>query len=153
MATLYAVAGSKIYIGTEKSAKGTVTEADFTDEVWTEIGGWTQAGAVGDEQEVIEQAVISDNRVRKMKGPLNGGTMENLFLPDPTDAGQIAMKAAVASNNPFSFKIEWGGAGAAATATDKFFALVLPRSKQGGEANTAQIVSWNIAVDSNIVES
>ena len=36
--------------------------------------------------------------------------------------------------------------------TDLFYGLAMPGAKQGGEANTAQLRTWAIAVDSNIVE-
>ena len=108
MAQLYAVAGSKIFIGSRVQGKGLVTAADFADQVWTEIGGWTNAGAIGDTQEVISQSFINERRVRKIKGTRDGGTMENQFAPDGQDAGQIAFKAAIEDCKPHAFKIEWG---------------------------------------------
>lgn len=108
MSNLIAVGGSRIFIGSKKSPKANVLLSDFTGELWIEIDGWTQAGALGDEQEVIEQSVINANRIRKMKGSLNGGTMENTFLPDGLDAGQIKFKSAILSCKPYSFKVEWG---------------------------------------------
>lgn len=236
MADLYAVAGSKIYIGTAVNRKSTVTAADFVGMDWTEIGGWTNAGAIGDTQQVIEQNVISENRTVKIKGTRNGGTMENQFIPDALDAGQIAFKSAIDSCKPHAFKVEWGAAcpkssvvtissaspavitwtahelavnqpvvfsttGALPTGltagttyyvrsagltadeftvsltpggsavntsaagsgthtatvqpvgqTDMFYGLALPGAKQGGDANTAQLRNWSIAIDSNIVE-
>lgn len=158
MAQLYPVAGSKIFIGAAVTAKSNVTEADFASAVWTEIGGWTQAGALGDSVEVISQQVISDNRVRKIKGSADGGTMENTFLPDGTDPGQIAFLAAIDDCRPYQFKIEWGancvpdGQPRPAGLTDMFYGLALPGARQGGAPNTAQLRTWSIAIDSNIVE-
>lgn len=108
MAQLYPVAGSKIFIGNPVNGKSLVTEADFSGAPWTEIGGWTQAGALGDSQELISQPVISDGRMRKIKGLLDGGSMENTFLPDGLDAGQLLFKQAIRSCRPYQFKIEWG---------------------------------------------
>ena len=108
MANLYPVAGSKIFIGGRKTAKGLVTAADFSGETWVRIMGWTQAGALGDSQEVINQSVIDEGRVRKMKGLLDGGSMENTFLPDGSDPGQAAFKAAIKDCKPYAFKVEWG---------------------------------------------
>lgn len=108
MAQLYPVAGSKISIGNPVNGKSLVTEADFAGAPWTEIGGWTQAGALGDSQELISQPVISDGRMRKIKGLLDGGSMENTFLPDGLDAGQLLFKQAIRSCRPYQFKIEWG---------------------------------------------
>lgn len=235
MAQLFAVAGSKIFIGSSMTAaKDTVTEADFTGEVWTEIGGWTSAGSLGDTMELITQKVISSGRVRKVKGTSDAGNMENTFIPDPLDPGQIRFKQAIRACKPYKFKIEWGAgclpegtltaAGAVLTATghglvagqavrfsnaggalptgltagvtyyvlaanltantfgvaltptgtaiattgagtgthsflaqpvgqtDLFYGLALPGAKSGGDADTAQLRTWTIAVDSNIIE-
>lgn len=110
MAQLFPVAGSKLYIGNPVNAKGLVDATDFTSETWVEVGGWTQAGSLGDTQEVISQSVISEQRVRKMKGLRDGGTMDNTFLPDGTDPGQIKFKQAIANCRPYRFKVEWGAA-------------------------------------------
>ncbi len=108
MASLYPIAGSKLYIGNRVTAKGTVTAADFEDAVWTEIDGWANAGAIGDTQEVGEQSLINENRVRKFKTTKNGGTMENQFVPMANDPGQIKFKEAIEDCVPYQFKIEWG---------------------------------------------
>lgn len=106
---LYAVAGSKLYIGSQVASKGTVTAADFAGQEWTEIGGWASAGGIGDTQEVIEQTLINEDRVRKIKGVKNGGTFENTFVPMALDPGQKKFRAAIESCLPYAFKIEWGG--------------------------------------------
>lgn len=241
MASLQAVAGSKIYIGTRVAQKGTVTLADFAaqEAAWTEIGGWANAGSLGDTQELVTQNFINEGRTRQIKGTRVGGSMENTFVPLANDAGQIKFRQAIEECTPYAFKVEWGagcafedvvtisvgtpgvitwlgghalevgapvvfeatggtlptgltadtvyyvvatgitpttfsvaatpggtainttGAGTAtsitATAqpagqTDLFYGLAMPGSKQGGEANTAILRTWAIAVDSNIVE-
>ena len=105
---LYPVAGSKLYIGNRVAAKGEVTAADFTGAEWVEVGGWANAGEIGDTQEVGEQALINERRVRKFKTTLNGGTMDNQFVPMALDAGQIKFKEAIQACQPYQFKIEWG---------------------------------------------
>lgn len=242
MAKLVAVAGSKIFIGTRVAAKGEVKLSDFADQQneWTEIDGWTAAGAVGDTQELITQNFINQNRTRQIKGTRVGGTMENTFVPILNDPGQMAFRQAIEDCSPYAFKIEWGagcvtegvvtitpeddpavvtwagghgleagspiiftpeggdlptglspdtvyyviatgltattfsisatpggaaiettGAGSAtsitATAqpageTDMFYGLAMPGARQGGEANTAMLRTWSIAIDSNVVE-
>jgi hypothetical protein len=109
MAQVYPVAGSKLYIGSRVTGKGTVTAADFAGQVWTEIGGWASAGSIGDTQEIGEQSLINENRVRKFKTTRNAGTMENQFIPVALDAGQIKFKEAIDDCQPYAFKIEWGG--------------------------------------------
>ncbi len=108
MAGLYPISGSKLYIGGRVAAKGTVTAADFAGAAWTEIDGWVNAGTIGDTQEVGEQAFINERRVRKFKTTLNGGTMENQFVPLALDPGQIKFKQAIDDCYPYQFKIEWG---------------------------------------------
>lgn len=108
-ANLFPVSGSKIDIGRRRLPKALLTPADFVGATWVEIGGWTQAGAIGDTQELISQSVISEGRVRKIKGLLDGGMTENTFLPDATDPGQIAFKAAIPDLRPYEFRIRWAG--------------------------------------------
>lgn len=108
MSGLYPVAGSKLYIGSKVTAKGTVSVSDFNGQSWTEVGGWANAGTIGDTQNVGEQELINERRVRKFKTTLNAGTMENQFVPMAADAGQIKFKEAIESCQPYAFKIEWG---------------------------------------------
>lgn len=108
MAGLYPIAGSKLYIGGRVTAKGTVSASDFAGASWTEVGGWANAGAIGDTQDVGEQALINERRVRKFKTTLNGGTMENQFVPMALDPGQIKFREAIEDCQPYQFKIEWG---------------------------------------------
>lgn len=110
MAQLFAVAGSKIFIGTRVAAKEEVTLSDFSaqEAAWTEINGWTSAGSLGDTVELITQNVISGKRTRQAKGTLAGGTMENTFIPMPGDPGQVKFKQAITECTPYAFKIEWG---------------------------------------------
>lgn len=107
---LQAVNGSKIYIGTRVAPKGAVTLADFTaqEAQWTEIGGWTQSGSLGDTQNLITQPFIGEGRERQIKGTRIGGSMENTFAPDSNDEGQIKFKNAIESCSPYAFKVEWG---------------------------------------------
>ncbi len=236
--SLVAVAGSKFFIGSRVAAKGTVTATDFVGQTWTEVDGWTQAGTLGDTQELVSQNFINQGRTRQIKGTRVGGTMENTFVPLPGDPGQQKFNDAIEECTPRAFKIEWGagcaiedtvtisvaepgivtwadghgleegaavmftgtggtlptgleadtayyvvapitatshavaltaggaaiettGAGTAtaitATAqpggqTDMFYGLAMPGAKQGGEANTAILRTWSVAIDSNVLE-
>ncbi len=107
MAKLYPVAGSKIYIGPRVASKLTVTAADFSSLTWTEIGGWTNAGAIGDTQNFGSLAVISERRETPFKTTIASGTSEHQFIPDLNDAGQILMRQAADEDGSYAFKIEW----------------------------------------------
>lgn len=109
MSQLYPVAGSKLFIGSAVVGKGTVEVTDFSGADWLEVGGWANAGSIGDTQEVGEQSLINEKRVRKFKTVLNAGTMENQHVPMALDPGQIRFKEAIESCQPYQFKIEWGG--------------------------------------------
>lgn len=106
---VFPVSGSKLYIGNRVTGKGTVTAADFAGTTWTEVGGWANAGTIGDTQEVGEQSLINENRVRKFKTVRNAGTMENQFVPMANDPGQMLFKEAIEDCQPWSFRIVWGG--------------------------------------------
>ena len=129
MAQVFPVAGSKLYIGNRVTGKGTVTAADFAGQVWTEIGGWASAGSIGDTQEVGEQSLINENRVRKFKTVKNAGTMESQFIPIYLDPGQTLFRKAIDDCQPYAFKIEWGGDCA-------------PESTVAISVGTPGVVSW-----------
>lgn len=158
MATIYPVAGSRIFIGGAVEGNREVTAADFADAAWVEIDGWANAGDVGDTQEVGTQSLINTRRVAKFKTILNGGTMENQFVPIPTDPGQIAFKAAAEDGcGHYMFKIEWGAdcaedEEALEGMTSMFTALALPGTMSGGDASAARLRSWTIDITSNLVD-
>lgn len=108
---LHLIAGSKLFIGNRVTPKSTdLTPADFAGATWTEIKGWASAGQTGDTQEIVEQTLIDGRRVIKMKGVLNGNTMENTFVPIPLDPGQAKFMAAIKDNcGSYQFKVEWSG--------------------------------------------
>ena len=130
MAQVYPVAGSKLYIGSRVTGKGTVTAADFAGQVWTEIGGWASAGSIGDTQEVGEQSLINENRVRKFKTTRNAGTMDSQFIPIYLDPGQTLFRQAIDDCQPYAFKIAWG-------------ADCAPESTVTISVGTPGVVSWN----------
>lgn len=103
------IAGSKIYISRAKVPyKSTVVAGDFTSVLWDEIGGWTEVGELGAEQEVLSQQVISDSITQYGKGGISFPTMTNTFIPDNDDDGQKKFLDAIKSCHPYAFKIEWG---------------------------------------------
>lgn len=116
MANLQTISGSKIYIGLRVVGKGVVSLTDFNGATWTEIGGLTNLGDIGDTQELVSLSFINETRTRQAKGTRTGSTMENTFAPLPSDLGQIAYLAATLSCSPYQFKIEYG-AGCAPTGT------------------------------------
>lgn len=156
MATLYPVAGAKIYIGPAKEVPDEdIDEADFTGTAWTEIKGWQTMGAVGDAATLITESIISRGRDIKMKGTRNAGSMQNNFVIMPADAGQVALIAAEATDYNYPFKIVFDDApatGPAPTGTTLYFiGLVTTAQEQGGGANTARLLNGTVEINTNVL--
>lgn len=147
MPDMYAVAGSKIYIGGTLSAKATdFVVGDYAGQTWTLVDGWETAGTVGDAAEVISTPLINQGRVVKIKGTNDAGSMENNFASYPTDPGQVAMLAAQALKVNKAFKVEWSDG-----VVEYFIALVSSRQRAGGGANDAVMRAFTLEINSNVV--
>ncbi|MBZ9600754.1 hypothetical protein [Phyllobacterium chamaecytisi] len=156
MATLYPVAGCKIYIGPAMDLEdGDMVAADFTSVVWTEVKKWTSMGAYGDAAALITTQVISEARDVKQKGTRNAGQMQNVFAVAATDPGQIALIAAEKTNLNYPIKVELNdkpAVGASPKNSMRYFmALVTSAQEAGGAANTVQSLNSTFEINSNIV--
>jgi hypothetical protein len=117
---LYPVAGAKFYIGPAVNSvpdDADIDAADFAAISFTEVKGWQTMGAIGDAAALITESVISQGRDLKGKGTRNAGSMQNNFIVLPTDAGQVAMIAAEATDYNYSFKLAFDDAPPAKTST------------------------------------
>ncbi|MGA0540731.1 hypothetical protein [Neotabrizicola sp. VNH66] len=101
------IAGSKLFIGGQVAYKSKVTVADFSGQIWTEIGPLTALAGVSVEQGMATQEVINQAITQYRKTVKSFPMMENAVLPDKADAGQIAFTTAAATCNPYAFKVEW----------------------------------------------
>ena len=104
---IYNMAGSTLWIGGPMvlPTSGEVLLADFAGQTWTKIEGWQTAGSVGDTAQATTTTLLSSGRDRKSKGSKNAGTMENTFVPDATDPGQILLTAAAESCSNYAFRV------------------------------------------------
>lgn len=110
-ADLYAVAGTKIYIGPATQTKiADFIESELSGLTYVEIDGFQNMGAYGDSAEIIETNLINRGRKIKQKGTTDAGSMENSFAIIPADPGQIALKAAMKTKSNFAFKVEYDDA-------------------------------------------
>lgn len=146
MPDLYAVAGSKIYIGGVLAGGDGKTAATFSGQTWVEVDGWETAGAIGDAREVISTNLINTARTQKQGGTKDAGSMENNFAIIPADAGQIALKAAQGTGSNYAFRIIW-----TTGETQYFIALVSSQTRSGGGANDIQMLSATLEINSNVV--
>ena len=153
MADLLAVAGCKFFIGDATPAKNTdFVAGDFAAVTWQEVANWETMGQHGDTAASIVTPIINRARDSKIKGTRNAGTMENNFVADVTDLGQLALYAAEATSENYAIKIEYNDlAGGSTPSEDLFIALVLSAAEVGGGANTARMLASSIDINSNIV--
>ena len=156
MATLYPVAGSRIYIGPAMELPDDdVLATDFDAITWTEIKNWTSMGDFGDTAAQITTQLIDRGRDVKQKGTRNAGSMQNVFANAPTDPGQLALIAAEKTNQNYPFKIELNdkpAVGASPTNSMRYFiGLVTTAQESGGGANTVRNLNSTVEINSNIV--
>lgn len=104
---IFAMAGSKIYIGTTAAASD---ETEFAADSYTEITPAETIGDFGDTATDVKFLGIGDSRAQHLKGSKDAGTVQLTCGRDDTDAGQIACLAAFASPLDFNFKVEWNNA-------------------------------------------
>lgn len=158
---IYNVSNWKIFIaGQITLGTDDLVEADFSGATWVEIDGWETMGGVGDAAQVVATAFINRARDVKTKGTRNAGSMENKFAyllgltPDP---GQSALEAAEKTDENYMFKIEapdQPAAGASPAPTTIMFAgLVTSYRLEGGGANSVQMISGTVEVNSNLVKT
>lgn len=153
MSILLATANTKLFIGTALASDGSDFEAaDFTSQVWTEIGGTTNLGGAGDTSELLTSNQINVGRTRKGKGTRNSGAMQVVCDIDITDAGQIAVLAAEKTRDSYAFKIEFDDAPTSGTPSQRLFsAFIMSASEQWDEANSVMKLNTTLEIDSNIV--
>jgi hypothetical protein len=104
---IFAMAGSKIYIGTTAAA---ASETEFAADSYTEITPAETIGDFGDTATDVKFLGIGDSRAQHLKGSKDAGTIQLTCGRDDTDAGQIACVSAFASPLDFNFKILWNNA-------------------------------------------
>ncbi|HCO54690.1 MAG TPA: hypothetical protein DIT93_06690 [Pelagibacterium sp.] len=154
MGKMFATANTKISIGTAiDDQDDDFVAADFTSQTWTEIGGTTNLGQIGDAAELITSNQIARGRTKKAKGTYNAGSMAIVCDLDPEDAGQTALVAAGGNRSNFAFKIEFDDAPAGGTPSTRYFiGLVMGTPEVFEDANSAKKLNATLEVNSNIVK-
>jgi hypothetical protein len=96
-------AGSTLSIAT-----GTPTTNDaagFTSLTYVVVGEVTDIGELGREYATVTHSPVGSRSVKKFKGSYNNGSMQIQMARDASNAGQVAMKAALLSDADYSFKV------------------------------------------------
>jgi hypothetical protein len=154
--TIYATAGSKLYIGAAiEQQSDDFVAADFTSQTWTEVTGLEGLGSIGDTSQAVTIDLINESRQKTLKGTRSAGNMEVVCAVDPTDAGQLALIAAEKSKSDFAFRLVLNDAptsGSSPTPSERLFiAKVMSQSEQLDQANSIMKLNATLAVNSNIV--
>jgi hypothetical protein len=153
VSNVFGTAKSKIMIGTTVEAD---TAATFSADTFVNIGLVEDIGEFGDEAEEITFASISDARMRRAKGVRDAGSFELTVARNPTDAGQAAMRAALADDRPFNFKVELTDKPASGTAPKNtvlyFRGIVMGAKNALGSVKDVTKQKFSIGIVSEIVE-
>ena len=144
VARVETVAGTELYIAVGQPATFDEAGYDTTDMLWTLIGEITDAGEHGREYAEVTHMPISSRGVQKYKGSFNEGTKTLQLALDDDDPGQVILKAALASDNDYSFKVEYQGG-----AKDFFQAKVMSLKKAATSVDTIRSATVNLSITTN----
>ena len=103
------IAGTVISIAAEQPLTFDQVGYEDTGMDWTTIGEITDAGEHGREYALVTHMPIASRGVQKFKGSFNEGQKTLQLALDQDDAGQVLLKAALASDNDYSFRVTYQG--------------------------------------------
>lgn len=109
------------------------------------VGEIEDAGEIGDEAATQTFTALNNRRVRKVKTTFDAGTQSLTLGLDRTDAGQLAMKAALKSDDNFAFKIEYPDG-----ETDYYVGQVTAFRDQIGSADSIRKATASVAINSAV---
>lgn len=154
MAGIFATAGAKLFIGAQLNAKAAdFVLGDFASQSWVEVNWLENIGAFGDEAAAITFDAIGEGRTQKLKGNRNAGDMSIVCALDYEDSGQIALRAAEATDYNYAFKVEFDDAptGSGDPSERYFIGLVMSARETLDTANNVMKMNVVVAINSNIV--
>lgn len=150
---IQSVAGCKFFIGGEMDSQTTdLVAADFSGEVWTEVGFLEDLGEVGDASSSVTFSAIGEDRVFKLKGTRDAGTQELVMASRPTDAGQVALVAAEATRANYAIKLEWNDGVSVPTRRLYIGMIMSIRERYTTSDNVIRMVV-TVGVNSNVVRT
>ena len=147
---IFATNGAKVYI-CETAESEAPTLVEYQALTWVQINEVESLGTFGDTAEEINFTSLSDERVRKVKGARNAGTLELIMGIDYSDTGQIALLAAEKEIHSYPFKVEFNDAPEGGTPSERYFnAKVGSASEQLDTANNVMKLNASLWIDSAI---
>lgn len=147
------VTGSKLYIGPVRES--TVdTLAEYEGLAWVEIGEVESIGDLGDQSNPVTFQSIGDSRVRKLKGARDAGTQQIVMGRSPSDAGQIALKAAERTKFEYAFKLEIADApdDDYTNSVQYFGAMVMGARVNMGTGDNVVKITADLGINTEIIE-
>lgn len=94
---------SGVTLGISLVAPATHDEAGFAALSPTPVGEITNVGEFGKEWALVTHNPLATRGTKKGKGSFNNGSISPSLALDPKDAGQVAMKTALESDDPAYF--------------------------------------------------
>lgn len=156
---IYAIVGSKFVIGAAVALKSVDwVSADFTTPLTgaLEVKEPQTLGVYGDAWGLAEFTGVTEGRTKARKTTRKAKDIELTFALDPTDAGQLAMRAAHAATSDYAMKLELADKPATGASpknsTRSFIGLVLEADDDVTDAETGvQLLKVIIRPNSNIL--
>ena len=128
-------------IGISASAPATFNAAGYEALTFTNIGNIEDGGEHGREYAEVTFNPIDTRGTRKYKGSFNEGSKTLSIAYDGGDAGMVLLKAALDSDNDYSFAVEYPNGD-----VDYFQAKVLTLTKATGGVDTMRMASVSLSI-------
>lgn len=140
--TIQSVAGTEISISAALPA--TYNAVGYAALTFSKIGEITDGGTHGRTYAEITHQPIDTRATQKLKGSFNEGTKTLQLAIDPADPGQVILRAAVLSDAPYAFKVEYQDG-----SIDYFPALALSFEKAVGSVDAILAATVNLSLTSS----
>jgi hypothetical protein len=156
-----ATGGSRLFIGPVANvdtinAMGDAAAVAHFEAVtgWVEVEEVEDLGTIGDSSSQVTFTALKNRRVRKMKGPRDGGTQNLIVGRDPLDDGQEALIDAEKTDYDYYFKIEMNDArGDGYTNSVQYYAgLVMSGPTNHGNVSNVTRRNFNIGINTAVYE-
>lgn len=153
---VYAIAGSKVELGAVVATKSAdFVAGDFTTPMTAAavVGEPETLGSLSDAWEGEDFGNVTDGRTRTIKTMRKGSTMELTHGLDPTDAGQLAMRAAYLTKDNYAVRLTLSdkpSSGASPKSSTRTFVGLVMNVEDDPSGKIGK-VKFTVQINSNIV--
>ena len=135
-------------IALSASAPATYDAVGFAALTFTALGEVTNIGEFGRVYNLVTHNPLATRRTEKYKGSFDDGSLSLDLAVDCTDAGQILAKAALASDDSYSFQVTYQDG-----TIDYFSAKTMSFTTNPASVDSILAGSIAIEVDNDIIEA